>query len=117
MRILQPRDFLELRREARRTGRPTDELIQLCALEGFLDHLAHSGFAEYFVLKGGVLLAALDVPCRGEPVCRLVSFFSGRYHRHDNLRDCHRSLFDFGVLSLAFRGLNGSPQLLVVVTR
>ena len=52
--------YLDLQREARRAGRPTDELIQLYALECFLDRLVHSNFAENFVLKGGVLLAALD---------------------------------------------------------
>jgi predicted nucleotidyltransferase component of viral defense system len=52
--------YLDLQREARRTGRPTDELIQLYALECFLDRLVHSNFADNFVLKGGVLLAALD---------------------------------------------------------
>jgi hypothetical protein len=41
-------------------GRPTDELIQLYALECFLDRLVRSEFADKFVLKGGVLLAALD---------------------------------------------------------
>jgi hypothetical protein len=54
------RRYLDLQREARRTGRPTDELIQLYALECFLDRLVHSDFAENFVLKGGVLLAALE---------------------------------------------------------
>lgn len=54
------RKYLELQREARRTGRPTDELIQLYALECFLDRLTHSEFAQNFVLKGGVLLAALN---------------------------------------------------------
>lgn len=54
------RRYLDLQREARRTGRPTDELIQLYALECFLDRLVHSSFAENFVLKGGVLLAALE---------------------------------------------------------
>jgi hypothetical protein len=52
--------YLDLQREARRTGRPTDELIQLYALECFLDRLVHSNFSDNFVLKGGVLLAALD---------------------------------------------------------
>lgn len=52
--------YLDLQREARRTGRPADELIQLYALECFLDRLVHSNFADNFVLKGGVLLAALD---------------------------------------------------------
>lgn len=52
--------YLELQREAKRTGRPTDELIQLYALECFLDRLVHSEFFDTFILKGGVLLAALD---------------------------------------------------------
>jgi predicted nucleotidyltransferase component of viral defense system len=54
------RRYLDLQREAKRTGRPTDELIQLYALECFLDRLIHSKFAGNFILKGGVLLAALD---------------------------------------------------------
>jgi predicted nucleotidyltransferase component of viral defense system len=52
--------YLDLQRAARRGGRPTDELIQLYALECFLDRLVHSAFAERLVLKGGVLLAALE---------------------------------------------------------
>jgi hypothetical protein len=40
--------------------RPTDELIQLYALECFLDRLTRSAFSSNFVRKGGVLLAALD---------------------------------------------------------
>jgi predicted nucleotidyltransferase component of viral defense system len=54
------RRYLDLQRKAKHTGRPTDELIQLYALEGFLDRLARSAHADRFVLKGGVLLAALD---------------------------------------------------------
>lgn len=57
---LAGRRYLDLQREAKRTGRPTDELIQLYALECFLDRLVHSEFANIFILKGGVLLAALD---------------------------------------------------------
>ena len=57
---LAGRRYLDLQREAKRTGRPTDELIQLYALECFLDRLVHSEFADTFILKGGVLLAALD---------------------------------------------------------
>jgi len=57
---LAGRRYLDLQREANRTGRPTDELIQLYALECFLDRLVHSKFADTFILKGGVLLAALD---------------------------------------------------------
>lgn len=54
------RRYLELQRKARHAGRPTDELIQLYALEGFLDRLAHSAYVDGFVLKGAVLLAAFD---------------------------------------------------------
>src|SRR5438552_2368490 len=36
------RTYLDLQCQARRTGRRTDELIQLYALECFLDRLAHS---------------------------------------------------------------------------
>ena len=51
--------YLDLRRKARQDRRPVDELIQLYVLEGFLARLAQTPFAERFVLKGGVLLAAL----------------------------------------------------------
>ena len=57
---LAGRRYLDLQRAAKHTGRPTDELIQLYALECFLDRLIHSKFADNFILKGGVLLAALD---------------------------------------------------------
>jgi hypothetical protein len=50
---------LDLRRKARQDRRPVDELIQLYVLEGFLARLAQTPFAERFVLKGGMLLAAL----------------------------------------------------------
>ena len=52
--------YLDLRRLARQTNRPTDELHQLYGLEGFLDRLASSPHNENLVLKGGVLLAAFD---------------------------------------------------------
>ncbi len=50
--------YLDLRKLASDTGRPTDELHQLYVLEGFLDRLSQSEHADRFVLKGGVLLAA-----------------------------------------------------------
>ncbi len=52
--------YLDLRRLASQTGRATDELQQLYALEGFLDRLGRSRHARRLVLKGGVLLAAYD---------------------------------------------------------
>lgn len=52
--------YLDLLSQARRTGRLTQELLQLYVLEGFLARLAVSDIRESFVLKGGVLLAAFD---------------------------------------------------------
>lgn len=52
------RAYLDLQRQARRDRRPTDELLQLYALEGFLDRLVRSPHADRFVLKGGLLLGA-----------------------------------------------------------
>jgi len=54
------RVYLDLQNLARQAGRPSDELQQLYALEGFLDRLTRSAHADRFVLKGGVLLAAFD---------------------------------------------------------
>jgi hypothetical protein len=51
--------YLDLRRKACQDRRPVDELIQLYVLEGFLARLVQTPFAERFVLKGGMLLAAL----------------------------------------------------------
>jgi hypothetical protein len=52
------RAYLDLRKLARRSQRPVDELLQLYVLEAFLDRLASSRLSEQLVLKGGVLLAA-----------------------------------------------------------
>ncbi|HEX5597960.1 MAG TPA: nucleotidyl transferase AbiEii/AbiGii toxin family protein [Micromonosporaceae bacterium] len=52
------RAYLDLQNLARRSGRPTDELHQIYALEGFLARLASSTYSDKLVLKGGVLLAA-----------------------------------------------------------
>jgi len=54
------RAFLDLQNLARKQRRPTDELHQLYALEGFLTRLVASPHADKFILKGGVLLAAYD---------------------------------------------------------
>lgn len=52
------RTYLDLQNLARRAGRPTDELHQVYALEGFLARLSLSPYADRLVLKGGVLMAA-----------------------------------------------------------
>ncbi|MEV8377251.1 nucleotidyl transferase AbiEii/AbiGii toxin family protein [Kribbella sp. NPDC056861] len=52
--------YLDLKSQAQRTGRTTQELLQLYVLEGFLARLAVSPVRDNFVLKGGVLLAAFD---------------------------------------------------------
>lgn len=52
--------YLDLKNQAQRTGRTTQELLQLYVLEGFLARLAASPVSDKFVLKGGVLLAAFN---------------------------------------------------------
>lgn len=53
--------YLALRKHAKALGRPTAELLQLYALEGFLARLERSEHRSRLVLKGGVLLAAFDL--------------------------------------------------------
>lgn len=60
LKSVDGRAYLDLQNLARRQHRPTDELHQLYALEGFLARLAGSPHAASLVLKGGVLLAAYD---------------------------------------------------------
>ena len=54
------RVFLDLQAIARKTGRPTEELLVMYVLERFLYRLAASPHRARFVLKGGMLLAALE---------------------------------------------------------
>ncbi len=53
--------YLGLQKLARSQGRNTQQLFELYIHERFLARLAASWFAERFVLKGGMLLAVLDV--------------------------------------------------------
>lgn len=55
------RAYLDLQNQARREGRSTQELLTFYAMERWLARLAASPHADGFVLKGSVLLAALDV--------------------------------------------------------
>ncbi len=55
------RTYRALQKKAREGGRTTDELLQLFALDAFVDPLSTSPAAENLVLKGGVLLAAYDM--------------------------------------------------------
>lgn len=55
------RAYLDLQNKARKEKRPTDELLVLYALEGFLARLAASAHTDELILKGGVLLAAFLV--------------------------------------------------------
>ena len=52
--------FSALQRLAREQGRPVNELMVLYGLERTLDRLTRTLFADKFILKGGVLLAAFD---------------------------------------------------------
>ena len=53
--------YLALRQKARAERRTTDELLQLHALEAFIDRLSTADRGRGLVLKGGALLAAYDV--------------------------------------------------------
>jgi len=55
------RVYLALQKKARADGRPTDEFLQLYALEAFVDRLSASELGSSLVLKGGVLLAAYEM--------------------------------------------------------
>lgn len=57
---VEGRAYLDLQQQARRDGRPFDELLTLYTLEGFLARLATSRHRTNLVIKGGLLLAAYD---------------------------------------------------------
>ena len=52
--------YRELQILARNTGRNTQELLTLYVLEGFLSRVVESPFRELLILKGGILLSALN---------------------------------------------------------
>jgi hypothetical protein len=54
------RVYLDLRARARAEDRPTDELLVLYVLERFLYRRSVSSHRDRLILKGGMLLAALD---------------------------------------------------------
>ena len=54
------RAYLDLQNLARRQGRQTQTLMVIYVLERFLARLEVSEYADRFVLKGGMLLAAWD---------------------------------------------------------
>ncbi len=54
------RAHLDLQNRARRESRITQELLTLYVVERWLAWLSASPYAEQFILKGGVLLAAYD---------------------------------------------------------
>jgi hypothetical protein len=53
--------YLDLQNLARAQGRNTLQLFELYIHERFLARLAESRFSEMLVLKGGMLLAVLEV--------------------------------------------------------
>lgn len=53
--------YLNLQKLAREQGHNTQQLFELYIHERFLARLAASRFAEQFILKGGMLLAVLDL--------------------------------------------------------
>ena len=61
------RRYLDLQRKAKQTGRPTDELIQLYALEGLLDRLSRSAHACWDQFKKVVPVARITSAGEFEP--------------------------------------------------
>jgi Nucleotidyl transferase AbiEii toxin, Type IV TA system len=54
------RAYLDLQSRARAEGRGTQELLTLYVVERWLARLSASPYRDQFILKGGMLLAALD---------------------------------------------------------
>lgn len=50
--------YLSIQRLARDLGRPTDELLTLYVMEGFIARASASAYSEQLVLKGGMLISA-----------------------------------------------------------
>jgi Nucleotidyl transferase AbiEii toxin, Type IV TA system len=97
---VEGRAYLDLQNLARRQQRPTDELHQLYAIEGFLARLTRSPHADRLVLKGGVLLAAYDArrPTRDVDIQARAMAISGRGPDY------------FIALGVAFDGCLGRPR-------
>ena len=78
------RAYLDLQKLARDEGRNTQQLFELYIHERFLARLAESRFADKLVLKGGMLLAVLDVR-RGTRDADMLA--RGLANDEDSLRD------------------------------
>ena len=52
--------YLDLQNRARAEGRATQELLTLYVVERWLARLSVSPYADQFIIKGGMLLAAYD---------------------------------------------------------
>ena len=52
--------YLDLQNRARAEGRATQELLTLYVVERWLDRLSMSPYADQFIIKGGMLLAAYE---------------------------------------------------------
>jgi hypothetical protein len=52
--------YLDLQNRARADGRATQELLALYVVERWLARLSMSPYADQFIIKGGMLLAAYD---------------------------------------------------------
>lgn len=86
--------YLDLRKLATNANRPTDELHQLYALEGFLDRLTRSSHSERFILKGGVLLGAYS---ERRPT-RDIDFAASQIQAdHDTIRQIVNDILDIEV--------------------
>lgn len=74
------RAYLDLQNLARRQNRSTQEILVLYVLERFLARLAASSHRDLFVLKGGMLLAALNARRPTVAADLLAIHFSNNTH-------------------------------------
>ncbi len=60
--------YRSIQRVARDLGRPTDELLTLYVMEGFIVRASESAYSEQLVLKGGMLTLSPRRPPLGPRV-------------------------------------------------
>jgi hypothetical protein len=69
--------YLDLQNRARSEGRGTQEFMTLYVVERWLGRLSTSPYADQFVIKGGMLLAAHDARRPAADLDALVRSDSG----------------------------------------
>jgi hypothetical protein len=91
-----------LRRDAKSSGAPFQQVLQLYAIERFLYRISKSGHAQSVVLKGALLLNAIGIP-RARPTMDIDMLRKGRADQDSLLalvKDC--AILDVDADGIAF---------------